>query len=545
MKKVTKLRNTFKTCLCVVLAFSFLLSMRITAGRVPRGLEWEDPKIKTAVYGSEAALVAEESSSSPIVQKMPSCSLNITEKPLYKIRKMQGDKWEVFTKVIGVLDILEVDYFLDYGTLLGFVRECRNFDKDFDISVSIEWLKRDNNAARLKKAYELLGFEFFEPDRTGITNRRMTMDGITLFRMGLDYWHVDLFFTYMGEEGVAENGVFYRGYNSCPRPLSGIETFQWNELQVKIPVPYDDFLRASFGDDYMIPQKVTFQELAEETLQTGRCLMANDAELGDDSGVVIALTDRQSIVEALTLVEGMKQWSTGGEVAIEIYHKNLLDRRLQAKLEENKKVKIINLHDKRSTEDLYVQALKTTKLSRVFVTRPNTVFLQNPLNILETMRYQSRKPVAHKCKEGTPCVSTTDAHLAKTLASVERLTVVQKYRNKTIPTITLKDGEKVLDVATVHETGHRIAAFAFPTRNYLKWIGRNKLAKGIYTLRTASGDNVEVPVTYHKHMRDHWELYEAARAFVEQSVISWVTSLFQPQSQSGTPRLHVMQPKKS
>ena len=62
-----------------------------------------------------------------------------------------------------------------------------------------------------------------------------------MLKTGLNGYHIDFFFTYMAEKGMVENGVFYRGLNSCPRPLSRIERFKWNDLAVKIPAPMMTF----------------------------------------------------------------------------------------------------------------------------------------------------------------------------------------------------------------------------------------------------------------------------------------------------------------
>ena len=455
-----------------------------------------------------------------IIREMPSCKLNITEAPIWETKKHQGDKWQTFSAVVGVLDSMQVDYFLDYGTLLGFVRECRNFDKDFDFSISIEWLRSDDNLAQLKEAFEASGFEIVpEGKKHEIVNERMTIDGNFMFQLSKDRHHMDFFFT-TRSPGQVENGVYYWGFNSCPRQLSGIETFQWNDLNVRIPVPYDDFLRASYGDDYMRPQKITFFDLAEETLQSGRCLMANDRPFRvRSSGILVCLTDAQSITEALVLAKSLGQWGPGGQIQLEVYHSNLVSKALTDEFLRYDKVRVINLAGDTKggnmdpKENLYTQALRATKLKQVLVTRPSTIFLQNPVNIFETMKYQyssHRNAIKYNCGKGAPCVKTTDISLTKSLGSLDFPTVIGTYPRKSTPTVSLKEGESKLQAVSVHETGHRVGAFAFPTREYLEWQSHNVYSESSFTFRTESGELMDMPLAYRRHLRDHWELYEAS-----------------------------------
>ena len=464
---------------------------------------------------------------STMIQEMPSCQQNITEAPLWRTKLGQGDKWGTFATAIGVLDSVQADYFLDYGTLLGFVRECRNFDKDFDFSISIEWLQTNHNLGRFREALELAGFEIYRSpqDKHGVRqNERMSINGAFLLKTGLNGFHIDFFYTYTGgNKGQVENGVYYKGVNSCPRQVSGVESFRWNNLVVRIPMPYDDFLRASYGDDYMTPKRVHFPDLAEETLQTGRCLMANDrGPKGlNTMGLLVCLTDEQSITEALVLLESLRQWGKGGEIKVEIYHRKLLSPVAQRKFEKYNKVKIVDLSDNAadtsawasadSQKDLYTQALHTTRLKRALVARPSTIFLQNSANMFETMLYQSKQPTTLKCWVGRPCVKTTEANLTSMLASVDGLTAISTYRSKSTPTIVMKNGERTVHFASVLETGHRVGAFAMPSRDFLEWMSRNEYSDDLLSFRTESGDLIETPLAYRRHLRDHWERYAAAK----------------------------------
>ena len=515
------------TTVAFTAAIMFLVgSWRLATENVPRILSEQEWK-SSSTHRSE------------IIPEMPSCSLNITSKPLWRVRKHQGDKWETFSAVISVLNENDVDYFLDYGTLLGFVRECRNFDRDFDFSVSIEWLKKDDNYAMLQSKFASAGFEFLRGNNNTVSNKRMTIDGHFIFKMQLNGFHVDIFFTYTGREGQVENGVAHHGFNTCPRQFSGIETYKWKGLNVKVPVPFDGFLRSTYGDDYMTPKKIKFVPLAEQTLETGLCLMANDVE-AELSGLVVVLPDKESISEALALVESMSLWGFGGRVRIEIYHNTLLSDFLQQEFEKHDNVKVFNLPSERDNvndnerDDLYARALKATKLAEVLITRPSTIFLQNPMNIFETMAYQNSHPMKYNddgdaigfddkfdCRPGAPCVKTTDPHLTTSLSSLDHLALLKTYPRASRPLIVLKDeGATVegatVEVATLHETGHRVGLFAFPSRDYLDWMGQRQYSGDLFSLRLEAGGVMDLPLAYRRHLQEHWARYEDAKRLVQQ-----------------------------
>ena len=463
--------------------------------------------------------VAKQPASPPVAKEMPSCGLEIAEKPIWKEHKVRGDKWIPFASAIGVLDSIEAEYFLDYGTLLGFVRECRNFDLDYDFSLSIDWLKKDGNLKRLKDAFELAGFEIQKPGRTSnLSNDRMTIDGDSMFKVSLNGYEMDFFFAYMGVEGQVENAMYYRGLNSCPRQIEGIEIFRWNDLYVRIPVPYDDFLRASYGDDYMTPRRIRFRKLAQETLRAGRCLMTTEAIATNDAGLLVCLDDEKSINEALVLVENLREWGRGGNVQLEIHHKDLLSPHLREQFERYDNVKLENLSSslKRNAtaEDLYAAALKQTKLKRILVVRPSTIFLQRPMDILGTMRFQTKWPVETPCKNGAPCVQAIESDFTKSLAQGSPFATITTFPSKSHPTAFLQvDNSTLLSVATIHETGHRVGLFASPSRDYLDWITDNEYSEDLFSLRRQSSPShiSDLPLAYRKHLRDHWKRYKVIK----------------------------------
>ena len=92
----------------------------------------------------------------------------------------------------------------------------------------------------------------------------------------------------------------------------------------------------------------------------------------------------------------------------------------------------------------------------------------------------------------------------------------------------LSEGENALQVASVRKTGHRLPLL--PSQ----WISQNSFSEGVFTFLTESGDPRELPVAYGKHLRDHLEQYKAAKAFLDQSVITWLRSLFRLPTRSRT-----------
>ena len=154
------------------------------------------------------------------------------------------------------LDLLKISYWLEAGTLLGAVRE-KNFisgDDDIDISVNIEDYSqriREN----LKKRGVYLIKEYLIDN--GLTGREETYEykGI---HIDIFYNTIDLlkqktvYHAFVQDKKIEKDESYVYEYTF---PFEGIIKIPFLGKDFKIPKNYHEYLKALYGEEYMIPIK--------------------------------------------------------------------------------------------------------------------------------------------------------------------------------------------------------------------------------------------------------------------------------------------------
>ena len=438
-------------------------------------------------------------------------------------------KWRAFQAAIEVFDRVGADYFVMAGTLLGFVRECRHFDKDIDLAVSVNWLLQvPSNKEKLRAEFIRAGFAPSTSQHAYRTSA-IALDGEFMFKFKYEGLRVDVFFTYTDDDGYFENGStdfnlqleLGLTFFTCRRPmLEGVGNHTWNGLTVRVPEPYHETLLGSYGPDYMTPKKSSFADDATHAIMNGRCTVATRVpwrpeEDGESVGIVACLTDRQSVIEALVLVQSLSQW--GEHLTLELYYNRDLDSALQCELERYPFVSLVELpiggaipkvYPYSEEKNLYARALEASELRHVLLMRPSTVFLWNPLQLLETIRYHhANRQGPHKvCRDCQgKCVTTTHTSLTQTLNSTKGVCTMHTYPSSSLPIVVSK--ETTIQLASIHEVSHRVGVFLHPSRQQLGLVGSNAELEDALVL----DEGPRLPRAYYKSLSLQWKQFRDAK----------------------------------
>ena len=149
------------------------------------------------------------------------------------LRKMAID-------TISALNKCDVDYWTDFGTLLGIVREKDIILWDTDVDLIV--LESEELHQKMKEVKNIL-------TRKGYKFKKENWDA---YRVYLYFWHVDIYINkkgtdnYLGAEGERSDiPIEYIGSKSV---------IKWNNQDVKCPEKIHDTLVWRYGNDYMVPK---------------------------------------------------------------------------------------------------------------------------------------------------------------------------------------------------------------------------------------------------------------------------------------------------
>lgn len=188
----------------------------------------------------------------PIVQRIYKI-FNIPKKR----RLLQRNGLEILRVLDSTLHDLNIEYFVDYGTLLGVIREGGFIKTDDDIDITI--CNPEVDARMLVRQLLERGFEFIHAleyqGKTRLFSMSWRGTSVDFYLRDwsedrAEYWIYGIYFdphlVYPGEE-----------WNSCRRicyPLSMVpERFQFKGIIISIPHGAEDHLKFEYGVDWRIP----------------------------------------------------------------------------------------------------------------------------------------------------------------------------------------------------------------------------------------------------------------------------------------------------
>ena len=171
--------------------------------------------------------------------------------------RLQRYGWEILSRVGAALDKTDAGYFVDYGTLLGLIREGGFIKHDDDVDFSLPCGKLDPQ--ELLNIMLQYGFIF---KRAFLWRGQITE--ITFLWKKIE---VDFFYILNGNEGkhfsvgydcfTKEDSVHVAKKITCLEKPDSLETkiMRINGVNVVVPVAISDFLENSYGTGWRVPVK--------------------------------------------------------------------------------------------------------------------------------------------------------------------------------------------------------------------------------------------------------------------------------------------------
>ena len=170
-----------------------------------------------------------------------------------KIIKFQINSEMVFENLITVLEKNKIKYWLEYGTLLGIVREKGIIKHDYDIDIGV--LTTDVNKKELENILKINGFKKVKEI---LANNKITEQKYVYKNFEVD---IDFYFFYKEKELI--KGYCYEWLAFEEKYLAYICTFSNFEIEYskieekkfRVPKNSNKHLLEYYGEDYLIPNQ--------------------------------------------------------------------------------------------------------------------------------------------------------------------------------------------------------------------------------------------------------------------------------------------------
>jgi len=163
----------------------------------------------------------------------------------------------VLERILKLLDTLDCPHFLHAGTFLNFVRDCEGRDRDLDVAVPFPWMKEHHKRffSALRKAGFSIDHEFGNLNDAFGYEIHLDNKGMKGLREGEPRLRFDIF-TVVEHPNQYYWSMWHKGnVHRCVVQRSGLQTFQWGNLTVRAPVPFEQALQSFYGPDWRLPPK--------------------------------------------------------------------------------------------------------------------------------------------------------------------------------------------------------------------------------------------------------------------------------------------------
>ena len=151
------------------------------------------------------------------------------------LRNIAFDTIDTFNK-------LDIDYWVDFGTLLGIVREQDIIKGDNDVDICV--VDSPDTHSKMKKAKIML-------ERKGYTFVKETWDA---YRVKKYTFFADIYINKINSEKGVYTGATGDNSNIDMNYIGSKSVIKWKNLDVKCPADVHGTLLWRYGEDYMTPK---------------------------------------------------------------------------------------------------------------------------------------------------------------------------------------------------------------------------------------------------------------------------------------------------
>lgn len=191
-------------------------------------------------------------------------------KKYYKNKIFKKNAPNILILLRDILEKNNICYWVEYGTLLGTIRENKIIDYDYDIDIGVLESKIDK--VKLEKVLEKNGFKKISEISL---NGKITENKYKYKKLKIG---IDFYFFYEEEnkiKGYCYGNLQNLTYTETLKKLNGLVAYEcifkkFNigryEIygkEIKIPQNYNEHLIEYYGENYMIPDKEWLQENAK------------------------------------------------------------------------------------------------------------------------------------------------------------------------------------------------------------------------------------------------------------------------------------------
>lgn len=194
-----------------------------------------------------------------------------------RTKTLQENGLKIVLDVDKLLEHTNACYFIDNGTLLGFIRDGKliqwDLDIDFGIYITPEFTWKD-----LEKTLNKIGFRLHHQFRlkNEITEQTYRRGGASIdFFNHINDDDSTMFYCYYLKEGYdykTESQRHTRLFKTCK--ISGMKVLQLPEGNVHVPIESESYLEGLYGASWRIPNPEWKDDLSPA------CICLGDDELG-------------------------------------------------------------------------------------------------------------------------------------------------------------------------------------------------------------------------------------------------------------------------
>lgn len=166
---------------------------------------------------------------------------------------------DILKKLINYLNNNNLVYYLEFGTLLGIVRENKILEWDDDIDISIQsgdFVEVNNKLdflfMKLKKDFDDIGIQYDKRIRYSSPDKPIQIDLNFSSILGeINEFDINISLLYFVD------GYGIQVLNKIPeRMYLTNENIEWDGIKVRVPKDYEEYLEITYGD-WKVPKKST------------------------------------------------------------------------------------------------------------------------------------------------------------------------------------------------------------------------------------------------------------------------------------------------